>query len=160
MSSNNLQVANIFTRLIEVEEKLRLKRKEIATKTGYSPSMVSAMMNGGREPSERFIQLFCSAFHISEDWLRTGSGTMRTPITGDGSAELGLDAGSSNHADHVREAALVYFSKLNLNPAVADQVLKGLAKLDEGHQLIEAGKIVNDVAEILRDIDSKKKGQE
>lgn len=57
----------------------------------------------------------------------------------------------------IKEAALQYFQQCGIMPSVAEQVIEELSKLDKGHQLIEAGKIVNDVADILHEMDNKNK---
>lgn len=55
---------------------LRLNQTDFAQKTNISRSMVAAIELGTREVKDIHIAQICSAFNVSETWLRTGEGSM------------------------------------------------------------------------------------
>lgn len=46
--------------------------KKIAVKQGY----LTNIENGLRDVSEKIIKLICSEYHVREEWIRNGTGTM------------------------------------------------------------------------------------
>lgn len=66
-----------------IEERIKLLRLDLglnqtdfAQKTNISRSMVAAIELGTREVKDIHIAQICSAFNVSETWLRTGEGSM------------------------------------------------------------------------------------
>ena len=66
-----------------IEERIKMLRLELglnqtdfAQKTNISRSMVAAIELGTREVKDIHIAQICSAFNVSETWLRTGEGSM------------------------------------------------------------------------------------
>lgn len=55
---------------------LGLNQTDFAQKTNISRSMVAAIELGTREVKDIHIAQICSAFNVSETWLRTGEGSM------------------------------------------------------------------------------------
>lgn len=68
---------------MEIEERIKMLRLDLglnqtdfAQKTNISRSMVAAIELGTREVKDIHIAQICSAFNVSETWLRTGEGLM------------------------------------------------------------------------------------
>lgn len=55
---------------------LGLNQTDFAQRTNISRSMVAAIELGTREVKNIHIAQICSAFNVSETWLRTGEGAM------------------------------------------------------------------------------------
>lgn len=66
-------------RVSEVRKAAGLTQGEFADKLGLTRNFISLIENGNRIPSDRTISDICREFSISENWLRTGEGDMRTP---------------------------------------------------------------------------------
>lgn len=64
-------------------ESLGLKRNEFAKRLDLSSPFVSELCSGRKAPSDRTIAAICREFHVREDWLRTGEGSMYTQLTPD-----------------------------------------------------------------------------
>lgn len=70
----------------ELKDRIRTVRKQSQFKTqesfasalGTTRPAIASYELGKVVPSETFIQLLCSKFHISEKWLRTGEGSMKS----------------------------------------------------------------------------------
>ncbi len=60
---------------------LGMSQTKFAEELLISRSAVCKMESGENEPSAQTVGLICSKFHISEEWLRTGSGEMRKKRT-------------------------------------------------------------------------------
>ena len=56
-----------------------LTQQEFADKLGIKRGTIANYELGRNEPIDAVITLLCREFSISEDWLRTGEGDMRTP---------------------------------------------------------------------------------
>lgn len=69
----------------ELKDRIRTVRKQSQFKTqesfasalGTTRPAIASYELGKVIPSETFIQLLCSKFHISEKWLRSGKGDMK-----------------------------------------------------------------------------------
>ena len=55
----------------------RLSQEVFGKRLGITKSSVSLLESGKNSPSEQTIKLICSEFHIMEEWLRYGKGTMK-----------------------------------------------------------------------------------
>ena len=56
-----------------------LTQQEFADKLGIKRGTIANYELGRNEPIDAVINLICREFSISENWLRTGEGDMRTP---------------------------------------------------------------------------------
>ena len=68
-----------------MKERLKEFRKSLPKKTsqekfalllGTTRNAIASYESGKVVPSDTFIQLLCSKFNVSEEWLRTGAGSM------------------------------------------------------------------------------------
>ena len=71
--------------MAELHERIRDVRKSLKPKT--SQSVFAEMLGTSRDtianyeggrvvPTDTFIQLLCTKFNVSDEWLRTGAGNM------------------------------------------------------------------------------------
>lgn len=65
-------------RLKAVRTKAGMTQAEFAETLGTSRTAYAKYENGLVIPSDTFISLLCSKFHVSEHWLRTGEGEMKS----------------------------------------------------------------------------------
>lgn len=63
-------------RIRTIRKTFNLTQGELAAKLGVSISTISFWEKGENVPEGR-IKLICKEFSISEEWLRTGNGSMR-----------------------------------------------------------------------------------
>lgn len=63
-------------RIKQLREALGLSQEALGEKIGLTRSGISNIENGLRSVSDRHVILLCSAFCVSEQWLRTGEGDM------------------------------------------------------------------------------------
>ena len=56
-----------------------LTQQEFADKLGIKRGTIANYELGRNDPIDAVINLICREFSISENWLRTGEGDMRTP---------------------------------------------------------------------------------
>lgn len=56
--------------------------ERFGAKIGISGAAVSKIENGLTVPTRQTITAICSAYNVNEEWLRTGNGEMRPPMTG------------------------------------------------------------------------------
>lgn len=54
----------------------RMTQEELAKRLGVSRGPIINIECGRSEPNPIFVKLFCQSFGISEEWLRTGAGSM------------------------------------------------------------------------------------
>lgn len=73
----------MHNRIKSLREDLNLSQEAFGAKIGLTRSGVSNIENGQRSVSERHIKLLVSAFHVSEQWLRTGEGEMYEKVPAD-----------------------------------------------------------------------------
>lgn len=57
------------------------KRVDLARALNISEASVSTMCSGKTNPSAQNIALICQKFGINEEWLKTGKGEMKAPLT-------------------------------------------------------------------------------
>lgn len=57
------------------------KRVDLARTLNISEASVSTMCSGKTNPSAQNIALICQKFGINEEWLKTGKGEMKAPLT-------------------------------------------------------------------------------
>lgn len=63
-------------RLKEVRKALGLTQDRFGAKLGVGKTAVSKVENGENGVTDQFRLSVCREFHVSEDWLRTGEGSM------------------------------------------------------------------------------------
>lgn len=63
-------------RLKELRKFLGLNQAEFGERLGIKQSTVTGYETGSRSLSDAVILSICREFHVSEEWLRTGSGEM------------------------------------------------------------------------------------
>ena len=68
-------------RFLLVLQENRCTKSRAAELLNVSAAYVSQLCSGQREPSDRTISDICRIFAIREEWLRTGTGEMRPPMT-------------------------------------------------------------------------------
>lgn len=61
-------------RIKELRERLGMSQTEFAESLNLKRNSISLIEVGKRNPSDRTILDICSKFHVSEDWLRSGTG--------------------------------------------------------------------------------------
>lgn len=71
----------IYERIRELRIKLDLSQRAFADKVHMSKTAVSAIENGQRAVTDRYIYIICNEFGANETWLRTGEGEMFEPKT-------------------------------------------------------------------------------
>ncbi len=68
----------INERIRELRKSLKYSQSEFGERITFKKSAVCRLESDGYAVSDRSIQLICTAFHISEAWLRYGEGDMHT----------------------------------------------------------------------------------
>ncbi|GHU47704.1 hypothetical protein FACS1894120_5900 [Clostridia bacterium] len=102
----------INKRIKEIRTLLKLSQNAFSEGIFVSNGYVAAIELGNRKVNNRIIQLICSSYGVSEEWLRSGQGE---PFT--------------LNEDIKRDKALKAFAKLS--PDYQDYVLKQMDNLLE-----------------------------
>lgn len=68
-------------RFLLVLQENRCTKSRAAELLNVSAAYVSQLCSGQRQPSDRTVSDICRIFAIREEWLRTGTGEMRPPMT-------------------------------------------------------------------------------
>lgn len=66
-------------RLKQIRKQLKMTQSDFSNALGVTRTAYAKYENGLVTPSDTFIQLLCSKFHINEEWLRTGNGSPDSP---------------------------------------------------------------------------------
>lgn len=103
-----------------LHERIKAVRKSLTPKVsqtafaemlGTTRRAITTYETGVVTPSDTFIQLLCAKFNISEEWLRTGAGSMHKS-----DIDAQVDAYTRGYALDAEEREIIrYF--LNLNPS-------------------------------------------
>lgn len=104
-------------RIRQLRESLGLSQTAFGSRLGVSRDVVNNLERGRVEIKEHIVKLICSEYHISEEWLRTGSG----PIYNEREA-FSLDQFAREHGATQLELEIikVYFE---LDPALRRAVM-------------------------------------
>lgn len=104
-------------RIRQLRESLGLSQTAFGSRLGVSRDVVNNLERGRVEIKEHVVKLICSEYHVSEDWLRTGSG----PIYNEHEA-FSLDQFAREHGATQLELEIikVYFE---LDPAIRRAVI-------------------------------------
>ena len=70
-------------RIRKLRKTLDLTQQEFAKKIGMSANVLTNYETGRRNPSKSVINNICKTFHVSEEWLREGTGEMFTDVSKD-----------------------------------------------------------------------------
>lgn len=68
-------------RILLILKDAEKKRVDLARALNISEASVSTMCSGKTNPSAQNIALICQKFGINEEWLKTGKGEMKAPLT-------------------------------------------------------------------------------
>lgn len=74
-------MTTIGEQIRDARKALSLTQKEFSAALGMSENYIWQIEKGQREPSDRTISDICRIFAIREEWVRTGTGEMRPPMT-------------------------------------------------------------------------------
>ena len=74
-------MTTIGEQIRDARKALSLTQKEFSAALGMSENYIWQIEKGQREPSDRTVSDICRIFAIREEWLRTGTGEMREPMT-------------------------------------------------------------------------------
>lgn len=66
----------MIERLKQLRKALKTNQTNFAKELGITQTAYSMIESGINPLSDRHIKVICSAFHVSETWLRTGEGNM------------------------------------------------------------------------------------
>ena len=115
-----------------LHERIKAVRKSLTPKVsqtafaemlGTTRAAIAPYERGIVTPSDTFIQLLCAKFNISEEWLRTGAGSMHKS-----DIEAQVDAYTRGYALDAEEREIIrYF--LNLNPSERAAMIAHVEKL-------------------------------
>ena len=67
---------DIHARLKEIRNYFKLSIRDFSKEIYFTHGVYGSTEKGHREPNDRMIQLICSKFNVSKDWLLTGDGAM------------------------------------------------------------------------------------
>jgi transcriptional regulator with XRE-family HTH domain len=73
---------DMAVRFASIREKMGVKQAEFAEVIGVSRPTVAGLEKGHSNITERNIKAVCQAYNISEEWLKTGQGSMFNPPSG------------------------------------------------------------------------------
>lgn len=76
-----IPMPTIGEQIRDARKALSLTQKEFSAALGMSENYIWQIEKGQREPSDRTISDICRIFAIREEWLRTGTGEMKEPMT-------------------------------------------------------------------------------
>ena len=115
-----------------LHERIKAVRKSLVPKVsqtafaemlGTTRAAIAPYERGIVTPSDTFIQLLCAKFNISEEWLRTGAGSMHKS-----DIDAQVDAYTRGYALDAEEREIIrYF--LNLNPPERAAMIAHVEKL-------------------------------
>jgi transcriptional regulator with XRE-family HTH domain len=67
---------SVSKRIFELRHALNLTQPKFAEKICISKGYIASLELGKKTVNDRIIRLICTAFNVSETWLRTGEGAM------------------------------------------------------------------------------------
>lgn len=115
---------NIFVRLKEIREYLKLNQKDLADLFGVSQTAYSLYESGKREIPDEYKILLRNKYNINLDWLFTGQNTMFiTPVT------------NNNHLVKTEKKEYVYSDNDNV---VYINIYSGTVSAGNGDDIIES----------------------
>lgn len=70
------EVADTQDRIKEIRRRFNLTQQELADRICVKRGAIANYEIGRNEPSDSVVSLICREFHVNEQWLRTGEGSM------------------------------------------------------------------------------------
>lgn len=67
---------SINERVRAIRKALHLTQKDFGKKVTLAQTYLSQIEKGDRDVTEKILKIICSEFHVNEQWLRTGEGSM------------------------------------------------------------------------------------
>ena len=98
-------------RIVSIRKESGLTQEEFGKELNLSQNYVWMLESGKRAPSARTIIDLCKKFQISEDWLRTGEGEMKAPMTKQ--AEIGAITAQLFHKEETDPETYNFLIELN-----------------------------------------------
>lgn len=90
-----------------------IKQTQLARDLSITPSSVSTMCSGKSNPASQTINAICRIYHVNENWLRCGEGSMYNSTTqSEDMAILTADAMNLDAAKE-REALIAKIQSMN-----------------------------------------------
>lgn len=71
----------IYDRIKEVRKSQKLTQQKFAERLGLKQNTIATYEMGKTEPSDRTVSDICREFGISEEWLRYGTGQMKSNVS-------------------------------------------------------------------------------
>ena len=67
-------------RIKELRKELKLTMEKFGERIGVSKATISNIENGNRNATDHMFKSICREFHVNEEWLRSGTGDMFSPV--------------------------------------------------------------------------------
>lgn len=85
MTNDNSEIIARLVKALDATPQTRGRGrvKEISVATGYSEGMVSRILAGKVDASDKFIMAICSAYSINREWLASGNKPVGSILTGE-----------------------------------------------------------------------------
>lgn len=71
-------MGDVGSRIKDIRDAYGCTQKEFAERMLISQPYLSYLENGTKEPTKRFIRLFCLEFKVNEKWILEGEGKVFT----------------------------------------------------------------------------------
>lgn len=118
-----------LSRLLQVSG---LKKKYFAEKAFISPSLISEVLSGRSQISERTAKSICNAFSVNVEWLLTGEGDMLKRTAPDRPLELTETKKGPDAFSRIAERRAPNYTPAPLTKG--QRLLQAFALLDEERQ--------------------------
>lgn len=140
-------------RIRKIRRYLDLTQQEFADRLGIKRGAIANYELGRNEPVDSVVSLICREYGVNEEWLRTGTGEMFEPDSGDELESLAKKYDLSN-ADQVLIEKYV-----NLKPgsreAIINFITDVVAGLDGTADLNSKGDVYADIPDTPEELERK-----
>lgn len=140
-------------RIRKIRRYLDLTQQEFADRLGIKRGAIANYELGRNEPVDSVVSLICREYGVNEEWLRTGTGEMFEPDSGDELEALAKKYDLSN-ADQVLMEKYV-----NLKPgsreAIINFITDVVAGLDGTADLNSKGDVYADIPDTPEELERK-----
>ena len=140
-------------RIRKIRRYLDLTQQEFADRLGIQRGAIANYELGRNEPVDSVVSLICREYGVNEEWLRTGTGEMFEPDSGDELEALAKKYDLSN-ADQVLIEKYV-----NLKPgsreAIINFITDVVAGLDGTADLNSKGDVYADIPDTPEELERK-----
>lgn len=124
-----MNTSNERVRLLRAE--LNLTMEEFGAELGVSRAAISNIENGNRNLTNQMAGAICNKFGVSEDWLKTGSGSMFVRSIADTASRFAAENGLGtieeslireylNLSEHERDIFRKYLKRVVIDITAAD----------------------------------------